>query len=117
MTSENVDGGTVIADPIVKKFFRNLSPLSDVKELKEEGMVPDRRLELKSKYVSLVSNPSEPGIDPVRALLFNCISSKEVIALMELGIVPTKEFISVLKKVRDFSAPTLDGIVPLKRFW
>ena len=49
VTSENVDGGTVDADPIVKKLSCNLSPLSDLNELKEEGMLPDRRLELKSK--------------------------------------------------------------------
>ena len=47
--NENVDGGTVVADPIVKKLFCNLSPLSNVSELKEGGIVPDKRLELKSK--------------------------------------------------------------------
>ena len=49
VASENVDGGTVVADPIVKKLFCSLSPLNNVNELIEEGMVPDRRLELKSK--------------------------------------------------------------------
>jgi hypothetical protein len=49
VTSENVDGGTVVADPIVMKLFFNLSPLNDVNELKEEGMVPDKRFVLKSK--------------------------------------------------------------------
>jgi hypothetical protein len=49
VTSENVAGGTVVADPIVMKLFFNLSPLNDVNELKEEGMVPDKRFVLKSK--------------------------------------------------------------------
>ena len=55
-------------------------------------------------------------MDPVRALPFNVMSSNEVTALMELGIVPTREFVSMLRNVRDCIAPRLDGIVPLKRF-
>jgi hypothetical protein len=49
VTSENVDGGTVVADPIVKKLFCSLRPVIAVKSLMVVGMVPDRRLELKSK--------------------------------------------------------------------
>ena len=49
VTSENVVVGTVVAAPIVRKLFCNLRKFSDVNELKEEGMVPDKRLELKSK--------------------------------------------------------------------
>ena len=52
--SENVDGGTVVADPIVKKLFCNLRKFSFVNKLKEEGMVPDSRFELKSIRESLV---------------------------------------------------------------
>jgi hypothetical protein len=49
VTRENVDGGTVVADPIVKKLFCSLSPVIAVMSLMVVGMVPDRRLELKSK--------------------------------------------------------------------
>ena len=49
VASENVDGGTVVAAPIVKELLCNLRKFNDVNELKEEGMVPDKRLELKSK--------------------------------------------------------------------
>ncbi len=114
VTSENVDGGTVVADPIVKKLFCNLRKFSDVNELKEEGMVPDRRLEFKSTIVSLVRSPMKLGIDPVSALPNKFIKFKEVMAPMELGIVPTKEFESMLNNLRDCSAPRLDGIVPFK---
>ena len=49
VTSENVDGGTVVADPIVKKLFCTLKPFILVSSLIVEGIVPDKRLELKSK--------------------------------------------------------------------
>ena len=114
VTSENVVVGTVVAAPIVRKLFCNLRKFNDVNELKEEGMVPDKRLELKSTKVSLVRSPMKLGIDPVRALPNKFIKFREVMALMELGIVPTKEFLSELNNLRDRSAPRLDGIVPFK---
>ena len=49
VTSENVDGGTVVADPIVKKLFCSIRPPRLSNELKVLGMVPDRRLLLQSK--------------------------------------------------------------------
>ena len=115
VVSENVDVGTVVADPMVKKLLCSLSPDRSSNALKVLGMVPDKEFEPMSKYVSLVSNPMELGIVPMRALLFNVKISNAVMTPIELGIVPTKKFVSALKKLRDFSAPRLDGRVPVKR--
>ena len=49
VVSENVDGGTVVADPIVKKLLSSLSPVRASNELKVLGIVPDKEFELMSK--------------------------------------------------------------------
>ena len=92
VTSENVVVGTVVAAPIVRKLFCNLRKFNDVNELKEEGMVPDKRLELKSKKLSPVSSPRESGIEPVSELPLIDSSVRVVIVPKELGIKPVKEF-------------------------
>ena len=48
VVSENVDGGTVNADPIVKKLFCTLNPFIIFKSLIVVGMVPSKELELRS---------------------------------------------------------------------
>ena len=116
VTSENVDGGTVVADPIVKKLFCSLRPFIFINSLMVEGIVPDKRLELRSKYIISVSNPKVLGIDPVSLLPLSANIVKFVIAPKELGIVPVKEFKSTVSTPSAVRAPILAGIVPVRRF-
>ena len=44
VVSENVDGGTVNADPIVKKLFCNFRPARSTNRLNVLGMLPDKEL-------------------------------------------------------------------------
>ena len=115
VTRENVDGGTVVADPIVKKLFDSIRPPRSTNELKVLGMVLDRRLLAMFRKVRLVKKPKELGIDPVKEFLFNVTISNAVMLPIELGIVPIRELLSTFKKVRDCSAPRLDGMVPVRR--
>ena len=75
-------------------MFCSKSPASDVMELKELGIVPDKELELRSKYSRPFIDPKVVGMGPVRELLLQVSILNPVKLLVELGMVPTKEFLS-----------------------
>ena len=114
VTSENVDGGTVVADPIVRKLLFSIRLFRPTKELKVLGMVPDKRLLPMFKKFSLVNNPKELGIDPVKELRFNVKASSAVMAPIELGIDPVREFLFNDKMPNAVMTPIPLGIVPTR---
>ena len=79
---------------MVRKLFCKKSVLSAESVLKVAGMVLDNLLALKSRTVSRVRKPTEPGMDPVRAFCPRIKDCRDLRLPTVLGIVPVKAFLS-----------------------
>lgn len=113
---ENVEVGTVNADPMVKKLFCSVRVTRDVSALKPLGIVPDKKLV--SKYMISMRSKAAliSGIGPVNEFVNKLNTTKDVIPISVAGIDPDMELVSKYRTVIDLKDPILGGMVPVNLF-